>query len=170
MKKYIKDGVIITEGTPVTNGNKVIYNPTAEIYEALGWEEYVEPVVRTLEQAKAEKIAEIEAYDVSGSVNSFTVNGSAFWVSKADRVGLMNSTNILKTAGTSTASFWLGGTEYDIACDDLIAMLSQLELYALNCYYTTESHKASVNSLSSVSDVDAFDVTADYPQQLSFNL
>ena len=66
MKKYIKNGTIIDEGAPIVDGDKVYYNPSAEIYESLGWVEYTEPQhERTLEDAKREKIEAITGYDTS---------------------------------------------------------------------------------------------------------
>ena len=53
MKKYIKDGVIISEGTALLDGDIVIYNPTETDYLNHGWVEYIEPVhVKTLEEVK----------------------------------------------------------------------------------------------------------------------
>ena len=171
MKKYIKDGVIITEGTTVTGNGKVYYNPSAEIYAALGWEEYVEPApVKTVEQARQEKIDAIIQYDDSDNVNDFIVNGEHAWIAKADRVGLMNSTTILKANGAANASLWLNTTEYVIPCDTLISMLQSLELYALNCYYVTEQHISEVSALNSVEDIEAYDITEDYPQKLTFTI
>ena len=171
MKKYIKDEVVITAGTPIVYDDKIIISPTEADYLAHGWVEYTESIhVKTLEEAKTDKLQEIEAYDVSDNVNSFTVNGQECWINKADRVGLMNSTNILKANNVTDAMLWLGSTKYIIPCDDLIQMLSQLEMYALNCYYTTEAHIVAVNAMDSVEDIEAFDITADYPQQLTFNI
>lgn len=171
MKKYIKNGTIINEGTPIEDGDVIYYNPSAEIYERLGWVEYTEPQPeRTLEDAKREKIEAINGYDTSDDVNGFYINGSLFWLSKADRVGLMNSTNILKAAGRTATSLWYNGIELDVSCDALIAMLSQLEIYALDCYCVTEQHKAAVEALESIASVDAYDITAGYPAKLTFNV
>ena len=171
MKKYIKNGTIITEGTPIQNGDIVIYSPTETDYLNHGWEEYIEPVhIKTLEEAKADKIKEIEEYDISDNVNSFIVDGEHYWVAKADRVGLMNSTNILKSNNINDAIFWLGHNKYIVPCDDLINMLSQLEIYALNCYYATEAHIVSINAMDNIEDIESYDITKDYPQQLTFNL
>ena len=57
-----------------------------------------------LEEAKAEKIAEIIDYDTSSSVNGFVLNGLLVWLDKATRVGLMNSTTIAKEAGQQTTT------------------------------------------------------------------
>lgn len=171
MKKYIKNGTIITEGTRIQDGDIVIYNPTETDYLNHGWVEYIEPVhVKTLEEVKADKIREIEEYDVSNNVNSFIVAGEHYWVNKADRVGLMNSTNILKSNNINNAVFWLGHTKYIVSCDDLINMLSQLEIYALNCYYATEAHIVAINAMDNIEDIESYDITKDYPQQLTFNL
>ena len=171
MKKYIKNGVIITAGTAFVDGGKVFYNPSEAIYLSHGWVEYIKPQPeRTLEEAKREKIEAITGYDVSDNVNNFIINGTPYWLSKADRVGLMNSTNILKAAGRLTTFLWYNGIELEVSCDALISMLSQLEIYALECYCVTEEHKAAVEALSSIASVDAYDVTADYPAQLSFNV
>ena len=170
MKKYIKNGVIITAGTAFSDGGKVYYNPSEAIYLSHGWLEYIEPQPeRTLEDAKREKIEAITTYDVSDNVNGFFINDTPYWLSKADRVGLMNSTNILKAAGIQTTSLWYNGIELEVSCDALISMLSQLEIYALECYCTTEEHKAAVNALTSIASVDAYDITAGYPAKLSFN-
>ena len=52
-----------------------------------------------LKQAKADKIAEITAYDTSDKVNGFVLNGQIVWIDKATRVGLMNSTTIERDLG-----------------------------------------------------------------------
>ena len=171
MKKYIKNNIIIISGTSIQDGDKVYYNPTDDIYKQHGWEEYVEPThVKTLEEAKADKIKEIKEYDISDNVNSFIVNGEQYWVSKADRVGLMNSTNILRSNNINDAVFWLGYNKYIVQCDDLISMLSQLEMYALNCYYTTEAHIIAVNAMDNIEDIEAYDITLNYPEKLTFNI
>ena len=171
MKKYIKNDIIISSGTPIEDGNRVYYNPSESTYKRLGWEEYIEPVPqRTLEQAKSQKIIEIVQYDCSENVNDFIVNNEHVWISKADRVGLMNSTNIEKSYGKTETTLWLNGTKLTISCDDLTSMLQQLEEYALICYNVTEEHKSQIQNMSNIQDVDHFDVSKDYPEKLTFNI
>lgn len=123
-----------------------------------------------LKQAKADKIAEITAYDTSSSVNGFMLNGLLVWLDKATRVGLMNSTAIAKAAGQKTTTLWLGGIKLVVDCEKAIQLLSALEMYALECFNVTSAHKASVAELKTIKEVEAFDVTADYPQQLVMKL
>lgn len=145
--------------------------PTAEQLAEWGFEPYEPPVPeRTLEVAKSEKIAQITAYDTSEAVNSFTLGNATMWISRDDRISLINSTTILKNAGVEETTLWYGGEKYTLPCDTLIQMLSALEVYALQCYDVTEEHKAAVNALTTIEEVDAYDYTTGYPEKLSFSV
>ena len=123
-----------------------------------------------LELAKTDKVAEITAYDTSSSINGFKLNGMLVWLDKATRVGLMNSTTIAKAAGQQTTTLWLGDIKLEVDCDKAIQLLSALEMYALECFNVTAAHKAAVAELKTIKEVEAFDVTADYPKQLKMKL
>ena len=123
-----------------------------------------------LELTKADKIAEITAYDKSDKVNGFMLNGLLVWLDKATRVGLMNSTTIAKAAGQKTTTLWLGDVKLVVGCDKAIQLLSALEMYALECFNVTSAHKAAVAELKTIKEVEAFDMTADYPKQLEMKL
>lgn len=137
-----------------------------------GTEETPEPphLVPTLSDAIAGKVAEINAYDTSTAVNGFKLNGNAFWLDKATRVGLMNSTEITKAAGQETTDLWMDDVKLTIPCDTVIKLLSAIELYALECFNTTARHKAEVNDLKTVAEVEAYDVTEGYPKQLEITI
>lgn len=47
-------------------------------------------------------------------------------------------------------------------------MLVALEVYAGDALNVTESHKAAVNALETIEEVDNFDITTGYPDKLSF--
>lgn len=126
--------------------------------------------VLDLEQAKAEKIAEITDYDKSGKVNGFVLNGLLVWLDKATRVGLMNSTTIAKAAGQKTTTLWLGGLKLVVDCDKAIQLLSALEMYALECFNVTASHKAAVSELKSIEEVEAYDYKSGYPKMLEMSV
>ena len=123
-----------------------------------------------LEQVKTDKIAEITAYDTSSSVNGFTLNGLLVWLDKATRVGLMNSTTIAKAAGQKTTTLWLGGVKLVVDCDKAIQLLSALEMYALECFNVTASHKAAVSELKSIEEVEAYDYKTGYPKMLEMSV
>lgn len=123
-----------------------------------------------LEEAKAEKIAEITAYDTSDKVNGFMLNGLLVWLDKATRVGLMNSTTISKAAGQETTTLWLGGAKLVVDCDKAIQLLSALEMYALECFNVTASHKKAVSELTTIEDVEAYDYKTGYPKMLDMSV
>lgn len=137
-----------------------------------GTKETPEPphLVPTLSDAIAGKVAEINAYDTSTSVNGFKLNGNEFWLDKATRVGLMNSTKITKAAGQETTDLWMDDVKLTIPCDTVIKLLSAIELYALECFNTTARHKAEVRKLKTVEDVEKYDIKEGYPKQLEINL
>lgn len=140
-----------------------------EVQEAFAW--FVSKMdALKLEQAKVEKIAEITAYDTSSSVNGFLLNGVLEWLDKATRVGLMNSTTIAKAAGQETTTLWLKGIKLVVDCDKAIQLLSALEMYALECFNVTASHKAAVGELKSIEDVETYDYKAGYPKMLEMSV
>lgn len=170
-----KTGEYYYEGRSITrrldDGRIFAGVPTEQQLAEWGFEPYTPPVPeRTLEIAKSEKIAQIIAYDTSDAVNSFTLDGDTMWISRDDRISLMNSTTILKNAGQETTTLWYGGQKYTLPCDTLIQMLSALEVYALQCYDVTEEHKAAVNALTTIEEVDAYDYTTGYPEHLTFSV
>lgn len=137
-----------------------------DAYEA--WKE--KHYTAELAYAIRSKVAEIEAYDTSSKVNGFTLNDMTVWLDKATRVGLMNSTTIAKAAGQETTTLWLGEVKLEVECDKAIQLLSALEMYALECFNVTAAHKKAVSELKTIKEVEAFDVTADYPKQLVMKL
>lgn len=119
-----------------------------------------------LATAKSQKLVEIDAYDTSGEVNSFLVDGTSMWLDKATRVGLMNSTTIAKNLGQEKVALWLGSTQLTLACDKAISLLSAIEMYAVQCFDTTAAHKKAVSELTTIEEVEKYDITAGYPEKL----
>ena len=171
IKRWIKNGVFASDAIEL-NGC-VVCNPTEDMLIKAGYEEYKEPVPteeEKLEQAKVEKIAEITAYDTSDKVNGFVLNGLLVWLDKATRVGLMNSTTIAKAAGQEETTLWLKGIKLVVDCDKAIQLLSALEMYALECFNVTASHKATVNELTTIEEVEAYDYKTGYPKMLEMSV
>lgn len=145
---------------------------TSEHIAYLEWLEYAKKCASiifdapTLENAIKTKLEEITKYDVSSAVNGFYYQGSEYWLDKDTRVGLMNSTTILKEAGETSTSLWLGNLHVVLPVDDIIDKLSQLEVYALECYNVTAQHKVAVSELQTIEEVQAYDITSGYPTKL----
>lgn len=115
-------------------------------------------------------LAEIEKHDKSSAVNGFVLNGQKVWLDKATRVGLMNSTTIAKTMGQATTTLWLCDMKLVVECDKVIQLLSALEMYALECFNVTATHKKAVAEMSTVESVLAYDYTAGYPEMLEMRV
>lgn len=113
-------------------------------------------------------ISKINEYDKSRQVNDVIINGMHTWFDKATRVGLRNSTNVLKKLGKETTSLWVNNKEITIKCDQLTDMLDKLEVYALNCFDTTSKHKRNVYQLSTIEEIENYDYTSGYPEKLTF--
>ena len=124
----------------------------------------------TIDELKEMKIAEINAYDKSDAVNSFTLAGKEIWLDKDTRVGLVNSIGIEKESGRMNTTLWYNAEKYVIPVDTALQMLNRLELYALDCYNVTQSHIAAVKSLSDAGQVEAYNYKTRYPEQLNFVL
>lgn len=166
--RWIKDGVF-ADMTMEIEG-RMVSNPTEKQLRKAGYVPYVPTDAELLAQAKEAKVQEIERYDTSDKVNGFKLNGTVFWLDKATRVGLMNSTTIAKGMGNATTDLWLGEVKLTIDCDKVIRLLGGIEMYALECFNVTARHKAEVAELKTVKEVEAYDVTEGYPEQLEINL
>lgn len=166
--RWIKDGVF-ADMTMEIDG-RMVSNPTDEMLRKAGYEPYVPSDEELLAQAKEAKVQEIERYDTSDKVNGFKLNGTVFWLDKATRVGLMNSTTIAKNMGSETTDLWLDEVKLTIDCDKVIRLLGGIEMYALECFNTTARHKAEVAELKTVEEVEKYDIKEGYPKQLEINL
>lgn len=131
--------------------------------------EYVgKPQGRTIEEAKAEKIAEIEAYDTSDAVNGFTLGGQQMWLSLEERKNMRQSLIALKAQEIETFTYWNGLIPITMPVAQFEAIMNAVEVYALQCFNVTAQHKAIVAELGTIAEVDAFDVTVGYPDKLAF--
>lgn len=144
------------------------YASVAEIQNCALWAQ-PEPA-DVLEQAKAQKLEEIIMYDASENVNGFFCDEVFMWLDRETRAALRNTIDSLKTMGRQTLNIWYGETNMTLSIQEAEHLLAALEVYATDCYNVTAMHKNHVNSLADIEDVNAFDVTADYPQRLHFQL
>ena len=122
-----------------------------------------------IEAAKAEKIAEITTYDKSSAVNSFLLYDKQRWLDIDLRRSLSYSTNILKDDGEKTVDIWFDTECETMDIDNALYMLKELEVYAKQTNNVTHQHKAEVMALTSIEDVEAYDVTKGYPEKLVFS-
>lgn len=169
-------GFILKGGDTYTSEIYCVKDAELQDYEIVAYSDYLRAKNKkkyegkTLEEAKKMLLAEIDAYDKSSAVNGFMLNGLPVWLDKATRVGLMNSTTIERDLGQETTELWLGEHNLIIKCDLAIQLLQQLEVYALKCFNVTATHKKEVNSLSTIEEINSYDITKDYPDKLVINI
>lgn len=126
-----------------------------------------------LAQAKAEKIAEITAYDMSTAVNQFFLGEIGMWYKADKRATIRNLVESNIKTGNDRITLWteeepIIGLEFD--CESALMMLAQLEVYAGNCLAVTQQHKANVMALQTKEEVEDYDFTTGYPEKLKFEL
>lgn len=108
-------------------------------------------------------------YDKSLYVNSFILRGQRKWLSKQERVGLVHSLNVEKAAGRTSSTLWLSGKPYTVDIDYMLSFLDNLELYAIECFNSTQIHLKEINSLKTREQILAYNITTNYPQFIEFD-
>ncbi len=121
-----------------------------------------------LEKAKAAKIAEIDRYNSSANVNAFTVNGIPMWLDFDLRSRLKNSIDAAEAEGRTELTKNYGGMTFTYSIAAWRQMFTVVENYAGDCQNVSETHKAAVNAMTDIAEVEAFDVTAGYPPNPAF--
>ena len=163
-----------TEGNSITkyiDGSLFSGIPSVEQLESWGYEEYIEPTPtpeELLARAKANKIAELETYNKSDAVDSFTINGKVMWLDHGLRQQLRISLDALSQAGRETVTKWFDGVEYIYPIDVWYYMLGLVEVYASDALNVTESHKAAINAKTTVKQVNSYNFKKNYPEKLVF--
>lgn len=143
--------------------------PSEEQLTEWGFTEYVEPSPtpsQLLATAKREKIRELEQYDQSDSVNEFTFHTVPMWLDKATRDGLHLRLLAEQTMGKESTTLWFGTVSFEIPIANAFQLLYAIEVYASACYDRTAAHKAAIEALTSVEDVEWYDYTTGYPSKL----
>ena len=147
--------------------------PNASIKEVLDVQLAPTPP-RTLADAKAEKIAQIEAYDSSDAVNCFDIiiddNTITTWITPDQRSNYKNSLDSAELLGLEEVHPVFNGIQLTLATSTAKMALAQIQIYADRCYIVTETHKAAVEALESIEDVDAYEYETGYPEKLVFSL
>lgn len=121
----------------------------------------------------------IEEYDQGEAVNQFIIEVEAsgitipHWLSVAKRTQLRESVTAWKAA--KKGAYTLDIREYDlhlqIECAKLLAVLQELELYAVKCYNQTSLHLTAIDDLTlTVEEILNYDFTAGYPEKITFTV
>ena len=148
-------------------------NPTATVKEV--WDMQITPTpTRTLEQAKREKLTQIEVYDNSDTVNGFDIvmgeETMTTWITPEQRANYKNSLDSAELLGLTEVHPVFNGIQLTLETAMAKMALAQIQIYADRCFIVTETHKANVEALETIEDVDGYDNTTIYPERLTFTI
>lgn len=128
-----------------------------------------EELARRIHNAREQKTAEIERYDKSDAVNTFTFAGQRMWFDKNERSAIRHGVESCEGSGMETYSIWYGGKEYTLPTAVCRQMLNAVELYAIRCFDTTERHKANVATLGTIEEIVNYNYREGYPEPINFD-
>ena len=132
--------------------------------------------LQKLKYKKEQVLLDIEEYDNSESVNQCVIkqgeNEFYYWANKSERSTLKTAIQDCLTMGIETYRLDLRelGVSFTIPCQNMLQMLSALEVYAIQCYNKTTDHIFNVRQLENMEDVENYDFTQGYPEKLIFNI
>lgn len=160
--------VQVTETSTDDNGEEIEETVTKYQYDTA----WIKPIKQSeeaiLQAFKEYRIDEIDEYDTSDAVNNFVLDGISGWFSRDLRVSLRDRYSIEQENGKTTTTIWINDQNIDISIDNAISFLSQLELYAVQCYDVTAAYKQVVNACSTIAEVGAIDITTNYPTIIEY--
>ncbi len=119
--------------------------------------------------AKGKKDGDITAFDNSANVNSFIIGGLPMWLGWELRARLESSLEAIEAAGGTEMTKGFGGIDYTFSVDQWHAMINAVENYAGQCQKVTEGHRAAVNAIATIAEVEAYDYTVGYPPKINFD-
>lgn len=151
--------------------NMQVFNPTHEMLIEDGWEIYVTPEPTEEElfnDAKRQKILEINNYDSSDEINIFYIQGLPVWLDKATRAGLKLRFEAELAIGKTDTTLWYDNMQFPLSLENAMHMLYAIEVYASACYDNTQLHLSNVDKLETIDEIKNYDYRNGYPEKLNF--
>ena len=122
-----------------------------------------EPHERTLDDAKAEKLAALAAFVLADK--KFYIGKKAMWVGPNERANLKNAVEALSSQGVESVQY--EGMTLPVAT--ALQMISAVEAYAALHSMNEARHRATILAKRAISTVDAYDFTGGFPESIRFN-
>lgn len=114
--------------------------------------------------------AQIDAYDSSSHVNSFTIGGIELWLDSNMRDKVRENLVSCEAEGLTETTLRINGMAFHVTIEQGWAMYNAVLGYARRCWNTTEEHRIAANALTTVEEVESYDYTVGYPDKLSFDI
>lgn len=169
-------GFILKGGDTYTSEIYCAEDAELQDYEVVAYSDYLRAENKkkyegkTIEEAKEILLAEIDAYDTSSAVNGFYLNGERVWLDFELRDRVYQGNERLQRIGRTDTTLWLGKQCYNLSIEQAQNIISHIEAYAKDCYNVTAAHKKAVSELTSIEEVEKYDITAGYPAQLKMEV
>lgn len=166
-KQYIDQYGNLVKGKIELDG-MLILNPTPEQLKAAGCVEVeeVETFEERLRNAKEAKMREIEAYAQSDNVNILYFNNTPTWLNKETRANYKLSLDAAELLKEKEITFVVEGNVVKLPIEKARMILAKVQRYADDTFIVSSRHKLEVLKMDKVEEVEAFDITADYPEPL----
>lgn len=171
-KEWYTDGNSLTRRV---NGTLFSGVPSVAQLTAWGFREYITPSPtpqQILDNAKNDKLNELDIYDNSENVNSFIINigdsSITAWITPEKRSDYKNSLDSAELLGMTEVTPVINGVPLTLDVNIAKQALAQIQIYANRCYNVTETHKANINKLTTIEEVESYDFTTNYPDKLVF--
>lgn len=168
MKKYYKDNQLVIKPTSLFYNGINYIPPTDEILLNAGY--IIKDDELTFEDVLDQVVNNINEYNVSENVDRFYVNDMPMWLNRELRNSLMSRFNAEKSKGIEITNIWYEGMNIVLPVDNAIEMLSELEIYASQCFDNTHRHLFNVNNLTTIDELQNYDYTLGYPEKLNFTI
>lgn len=123
-----------------------------------------------IEAARKMLVANIEAYDLSDNVDSFTIRGMTMWLKVDERRQIATQITANEEVGRTEMTRWFNGMDFTFPLTLWKYMLTTLEVYAGDAINVTESHKAEANTLTTYNALAGYDYTQGYPAKPVFDV
>ena len=91
------------------------------------------------------------------------------WLDAQTRQTLRISIESYQAMGIDNVTKWFGGQQFTFPIQAWLTMLNALEVYAAEALNVTEAHKAAVQAMTNLEDIQNFDVTTGYPEKLNLS-
>ena len=165
-QELVKEGFILF----TDNQEEYFKNHKFASYDAIWYCGNIPRPPRTLNDAIREKLCEIDFYDTSDEVNGFYLNGNLVWLDRDTRASLRNTIESSIILGRENLNIWFNDMYVTLPVATAKNLLAALELYATDCYNVTAQHKVAVKELTTIEEVDNYDITSGYPEKLNFDI
>ena len=173
--KIINGELIIRDSKNIIvckNGKQII-NPSPIIIQDDGWVEYIENQDTNedlMQSAINELIDNILQYDKSYDVECFYIDDIPLWLDRDERTILQRRFELEMKNNIMTSTLWKNDNRFEINPSIGLQMLDELEMYAIKCFDTTNTHLNNVKQLKSEDDVKSYDYKVGYPDKLKFKI